>query len=92
MSAQKVNSVIVELFIYVALLFILLLTATNIESYQAPKIPLKVLGAKTQVNSDDKFWGDFLTKNPSYIPGWVETGKMDKAKEIDPNYLIQTSP
>lgn len=87
MSAQRVNKVATELFIIVAALFVLLLSATNIESYQEPK---KVLGAETQVNLDDKFWEEFLNKNPDYIPGWIEIGRMDKVKEIDPNYELGT--
>jgi hypothetical protein len=85
MSAKKVNKVTIELLIFVATLLVLLLTVTNIESYQAPK---KVLGVETKAISDDKFWQDFLNKNPSYIPGWMELGRIDKVKEIDPNYLI----
>jgi len=84
MSAQRVNKAAIELFIFVAALFVLLLSAANIKSYQEPK---KVLGAETQVNLDDKFWEEFLNKNPDYIPGWIEIGRMDKVKEIDPNYF-----
>ena len=84
MSARRVNKVARELLIYVAALFILLLASANIESYLSPK---KVLGAETQVISDETFWQDFLTKNPNYIPGWLELGRTDKVKEIDPNYI-----
>jgi hypothetical protein len=73
-----------ELFIYVALLFTLLLTLINISTYLRPK-KVKVLAAETQNKSTD-FWEVFLDKNPSYVPGWIETGKLDKAMEIDPNY------
>jgi len=85
MSAKEVNKAATELLIFVAALIVLLLTAVNIESYQAPK---KVLGVEMQVVSSDKFWEDFLNKNPDYIPGWFEIGRMDKVKEIDPNYPI----
>jgi len=85
MSAKEVNKVAVELFIFVSALFVLLLTSININNYLTPK---KVLGAETQVNSTDKFWQDFLNKNPDYIPGWMEIGRTDKVKEIDPNYLL----
>jgi hypothetical protein len=87
MSANKVNKVARQLFIYVALLFILLLAAVNIENYQTPGKPVKVLGTETQINNDQKFWQDFLSKNPNYIPGLIETGRLDKVKEIDPNYI-----
>ena len=84
MSAKEVNKATTELLMFVAALIVLLLTAVNIENYQAPK---KVLGVEMQVVSSDKFWEDFLNKNPNYIPGWFEIGRMDKVKEIDPNYL-----
>jgi len=75
-----------ELFIYVVFLFILLLTSINIDTYFRP-VTTKVLGAETQ-NDEELFWQDFLNKNPDYIPGWIEAGRMDKANEIDPNYKI----
>ena len=84
MSAKRVNNAARQLLVFVAALLVLLLSAVNIEGYLSPK---KVLGAETQVNSDDKFWQDFLNKNPDYIPGWMEMGRVDKVKEIDPNYL-----
>jgi hypothetical protein len=90
MSHTRVNKVAKQLFIYVALLLILLLTAINIESYQTPVKPVKVLGTETQINGDQQFWQDFLSRNPNYIPGWIETGRIDKAKEIDPNYELGT--
>lgn len=83
MSAKVVNKVSRELFIFVATLLILLLSIINIENYQRPK---KVLGIETQIVSNDTFWQDFLKENPNYIPGWIEIGRLDKVKEIDPNY------
>ena len=88
MSAKRVNKAAKQLFIYVALLFVLLLTVINIQSYQTPNKPVKVLGEETQINGDQQFWRDFLIKNPNYIPGWIEVGRIDRAKEIDPNYII----
>ena len=88
MSAKKVNKAARQLLIFVAVLLVLLLSAANIESYQAPK---KVLGTETQVNLDDKFWEEFLNKNPGYIPGWIEIGRTDKIKEIDPNYELKSN-
>jgi hypothetical protein len=84
MSAKKVNKSAREIFIYVLLLFILLLTAANIGSFFSPK--KTVLGTSTE-NKDTKFWEEFLIKNPNYIPGWIEIGRTDKALEIDPNYF-----
>jgi hypothetical protein len=85
MSAKKVNKAAKELFIYVFLLFILLLTSINIDNYLRPK-ETKVLGSETK-NTEPVFWQNFLAQNPDYIPGWIETGRIDKAHEIDPNYL-----
>ena len=85
MSANKVNKNTNVLFIYFALLAILFLTAVNINSVSTQKEDV-VLGAKTEI-TDDVFWKNFLDKNPEYIPGWIEIGRMNKANEIDPNYI-----
>jgi hypothetical protein len=85
MSAKRVNQAARQLLIFTAIIFILLLASANIGSYLTPK---KVLGVETQVNLDEKFWQEFLDKNPNYIPGWIEIGRNDKVKEIDPNYLL----
>jgi len=83
---KLLNKTSKELFIYVALLFVLLLVSINIDTYLKP-VTTKVLGAETQ-NKEDVFWQDFLSKHPDYIPGWIEIGRIDKANEIDPNYII----
>lgn len=91
MSAKKVNKFAKEIFIYKELcvyfflLVVLLLTSINIDGYLKSK-QTKVLGTETE-NKEEIFWQDFLTKNPDYIPGWIETGKIDKAMKIDPNYF-----
>ncbi len=85
MSAKKVNKSAREVFIFVVLLFILLLTAININSFLQPKI--KVLGVQTEKSSNVEFWSDFLSQHPNYIPGWIELGRTDKVLEIDPNYF-----
>jgi hypothetical protein len=82
---QGVRKAAIELLVFVSALLVLILTTANIENYQSPK---KVLAAETQVSSNDKFWQVFLTKNPNYIPGWIEIERIDKAKEIDPNYIV----
>lgn len=64
---------------------LLLLSALNIENYLAPK---KVLGAEIEDNSQEGFWEDFLSKYPTYIPGWIELGRYDKVKQVDPNFLL----
>ena len=70
-----------------ALLFILLLALINILNYLTPK-KIVVLAAETE-NKEGVFWQDFLTKNPDYIPGWIEIGRVDKVKQIDPNFEIK---
>ncbi len=82
--ASNLRKLSIQLFIYVAIVFILLLASINIANFLKPKV---VLGIQTQDSSEQKFWQDFLSKNPSYIPGLIETGQIDKAREIDPNYI-----
>jgi len=71
------------LFALITVVVILSLTAFNLI-----KIPVKVkvLGV-TEINNSEVFWADFLTKHPNYIPGLIETGKIDKVNIIDPNYF-----
>lgn len=91
MPVPKSNKRIIKsidlFFIYFAVLIIIILSIVNINTYLTPR-KIKVLGASTE-NNDITFWQEFLTKNPSYIPGWIETGRTDKASEIDPNYLYE---
>lgn len=82
---DDLNDVAKELLIYTFILFILVITSINVSNYLQPK-RIQVLGAETQ-NKTEVFWNDFLSKNPSYIPGWIELGRLDKVKEIDPNYI-----
>jgi len=88
---KKINSNIEHIIIYTAILLILLLTAFNLQGYLGEK---KVLGASIvqaadnfKPQADRAFWEDFVNKNPNYIPGWIELGRMDKVREIDPNYF-----
>jgi len=89
MSAKDVNNNVKEIFIYTFLLFVLLLASININNYLTPKKAV-VLGIETE-NKQEIFWNDFLKKNPNYIPGWIEIGRTDKTKEIDPNYELGIS-
>lgn len=71
---------------YLLIVITLLVSALNINTYLKPN---RVLGAETQeVDSRDVFWQNFVSKNPNYIPGWIEIGRMDKVREIDPNYIM----
>jgi hypothetical protein len=84
---KKRLDVYIELIICVSVAIIMLLTSFNISTFLMPK---KVLGIKTDGAESTRFdfWNSFLANNPSYIPGWIEIGRTDKVKEIDPNYII----
>jgi len=89
---KKINEALDQFLIYIVVVFLLLLTSANLQNYLSSK---EVLGVSvdeiTQDNQsvqDRMFWHEFLLKNPNYIPGWIELGRMDKVREIDPNYLI----
>lgn len=73
--------------ICIAVLAILFLASINIKNFLSPK---KVLGTEiseeAELSQDNAFWEKFLNKNPDYIPGWIEIGRFDKVREIDPNY------
>lgn len=69
-----------------AVITILLLTSFNLANYLAPK---KVLGIETnteEILKEKDFWNKFLSKNPEYLPGWLEIGRLDKVYEINPNF------
>lgn len=85
MSARKLNRIFLEIFFYVIAVFLLILASANLNSYFSPA---KVLGTEVQDNNEEEFWTDFLSKNPDYIPGWIELGRWDKVKQIDPNYPL----
>jgi len=74
-----------NLYLYVFAVILMLLTVINIASYLTPK-NRKVLGLQTK-SSDVLFWYQFLEKNPKYVPGWIEIGRPDKVKVLDPNYF-----
>ena len=59
----------------------LLLSLFNLVSLKRKEV--KVLGAE----SDNTFWEEFVIKHPTYRDAWIELGRMDKVKEIDPNFI-----
>ena len=66
-----------------------MLSLVNIKNFlSTDTVPEKVLGAEIDTDITANFWNDFLTKNPEYIPGWLEIGRTDKAYSIDPNYQL----
>jgi hypothetical protein len=73
------------LLIYLVAIFMIVISFININIYLKQKT-VKILGISTHGN-ETVFWKDFLEKNPNYIPGWIEIGRTDKAKKIDPNYF-----
>lgn len=76
---------IVPIKLILAIGFVTVLTIANFYTYL--KIDSdRVLGIETEV-TPPVFWYDFLKKNPNYIPGWIEIGRPDKVKNIDPNYF-----
>lgn len=85
----KVNSMDF-LILIVGVFILLLLSLININFYTSMKLPEKnVLGSKTETEINESFWNEFLNKNPNYIPGWVEMGRMDEVEKINPNFSPQ---
>lgn len=83
-SAKKIQNLFSKNFINLFFALILILSILNIYNYLSPT--KEVLGIQT-TNMKGVFWYDFLQKHPHYIPGWVEIGRTDKVRDIDPNYL-----
>lgn len=63
---------------------ILLLSIFNLQKLKRNETVM-VLGVET----NSSFWEDFMTKHPTYIDGWIELGRIDKVRQIDPNYFQQ---
>jgi hypothetical protein len=61
-------------------ILVILLSMFNLQNIDKKQI--KVLGAET----DNMFWQEFVVKHPTYIDAWVELGRMDIVKQIDPNF------
>lgn len=78
-----------QILLFIAILLVLLLSSINIAKYTSPNT---VLGINTEQKTESEsqqetiFWQELLNKNPEYVPGWIEIGNLDKAKEIDPNF------
>jgi len=79
-------------FLYITFaVLIILLSIFNLQNVSQKKN--KVLGATTviskiELENEKFFWEEFQKINPTYIDGWIELGRLDKVKEIDPNYFI----
>ncbi len=92
-KSKQIKTAKQQLIAYCAVIVVLVITLLNLQNYLLDR---DVLGVSTQEislikpSSDDVlFWIDFLSRNPNYIPGWIELGRMDKVMEIDPNYEIK---
>lgn len=59
---------------------VLLLTMFNLSNQH--KKTVKVLGAET----NNSFWEEMVIKHPTYRDAWMELGRIDKVKQIDPNW------
>ncbi|MDP3918152.1 MAG: hypothetical protein Q8Q30_03195 [Candidatus Woesebacteria bacterium] len=62
------------------IIIILLLSIFNLQFHK--KNEIKVLGAVT----NNSYWEEMAIKHPTYRDAWVELGRMDIVKQIDPNY------
>lgn len=70
-----------NLLLYITLaILVLILSIFNLKNIY--RKPIQVLGA----TDDSGYWQELTQKNPTYIDGWIELGRWDKVKEIDPNY------
>lgn len=92
-SNKAHKAAIIQLCIYTSMLIILILTSANINKYYQGK---NVLGIETVIALEEKsdskaFWENFLKDHPNYIPGWIELGRWDRVREIDPNYDLHKS-
>lgn len=85
MAPVQVNKT--YLLLIVSAFILLVLSLINIKNFTGSK---KVLGAESPTNNEENFWKDFMDKNPNYLPGLIETGKMDKVKKIDPNFELDS--
>jgi hypothetical protein len=72
------------LFINLAVL-ILILSFFNMVNNRQKNV--QVLGIKT----DNGYWEEIVKKHPTYRDAWVELGRTDKVKEIDPNWKSDRS-
>jgi len=68
----------INLIIIVLLLSFFNLTLLN-------KHETKVLGETI----DNSYWEELVAKNPTYRDGWIELGRMDMVRQIDPNFSLE---
>jgi hypothetical protein len=83
-QVKRINKNTYYYLVTIAVMFALIVL--NYVSYTQGSKNKRVLGVFT-TNNTGVFWYQFLQKNPSYIPGWIEIGRIDKVKKLDPNYF-----
>ncbi len=86
------------------IILILILSLFNLIIYFS-STPKQILGLRMEVNTNSvletqkEFWNKLLSKNPTYVDGWMELAKIevqlenidnakkaiDRAKKIEPN-------
>lgn len=90
-TAHKTVDTFLNLLVYISILFLLLLSANNINNHLQIE---NVLGTESEnLSQTDKyvaFWENFLSENPNYAPGWKEVERMDRVHEIDPNFITES--
>lgn len=69
-------------FLYISLtVLILLLSLFNLQNMR-PRKTIEVLGA----TDNTAFWEELAEKHPTYKDAWIELGRIDKVRQIDPNF------
>jgi hypothetical protein len=90
MAKKNYNKDIQYLMYITFAVLVILLSIFNLQNVSQNKN--EVLGAATviskiELENEKFFWEEFQKINPTYIDGWIELGRLDKVKEIDPNYF-----
>lgn len=67
--------------IYITIsILIILLSIFNLKN--TVKKEEQILGIKT----DNTYWEKITIEHPTYRDAWIELGRLDKVKQIDPNW------
>lgn len=62
-------------------IFILLLSLFNLQNIKTRR-ENQVLGT----TDNTVFWEELSKKHPTYKDAWIELGRIDKVRQIDPNF------
>ena len=79
---NKFDTNVFSNFLYISFtVLVLLLSLLNLQGLKNEQ-DVQVLGA-----TDDKvFWEELAAKHPTYKDAWIELGRIDKVRQIDPNF------